>query len=55
MVDWATTFQTLEAMHFDGPLSIHAEYDGEPTDTVIDLARADVRFVRARLADAINP
>ena len=27
------------------PVSFHSEYSGEPVDTVIDLARIDVRFI----------
>ena len=44
-VDWETTVRTLTEMNFDGPVSFHSEYSGEPVDTVIDLARIDVRFI----------
>ncbi len=50
MVDWQTTLATLRATNFGGPVSIHSEYH-EPAETVIDLARADTRFVRALLAE----
>ena len=50
-VDWETTLATLKAMQFNGAISMHSEYSGEPTETVIDLARADTRFVKALLAD----
>ena len=46
LVDWKTTSATLKEMNFNGPISMHSEYAGEPTATVIDLARADTRFVR---------
>jgi hypothetical protein len=36
-------------MNFDGPVSFHSEYSGEPVDTVIDLARIDVRFINSLL------
>jgi len=45
-VDWSTTLKTLTQMGFSGPISMHSEYSGEPVETVIDLARADLRFVR---------
>jgi sugar phosphate isomerase/epimerase len=48
-VDWKTTLSTLKRMNFSGPISMHSEYAGEPTETVIDLARADTRFVRELL------
>ena len=48
-VDWATTVRTLTEMNFNGPVSFHSEYSGEPVDTVIDLARIDVRFINALL------
>jgi sugar phosphate isomerase/epimerase len=44
-VDWETLLRTLSEMNFAGPVSFHSEYSGEPIDTVIDLARIDVRFI----------
>ena len=35
---------TLERLDFKGPVSFHSEYSGETVETVIDLARIDVRF-----------
>ena len=49
-VDWKTTLATLKAMNFNGAISMHSEYSGEPTETVVDLARADTRFVKSILA-----
>ena len=49
-VDWKTTLQTLKKLNFDGPVSFHSEYN-EPVETVIDLARIDVRFINALLQD----
>lgn len=46
-VDWETAVSTLTAMNFAGPISFHSEYSGEPVESVIDLARIDVRFIRA--------
>jgi sugar phosphate isomerase/epimerase len=40
----------LAQMGFAGPVSFHSEYSGEPVETVIDLARIDVRYVKALLA-----
>jgi len=34
-------------MDYKGPVSFHSEYGGEPVDSVIDLARVDIRFIRA--------
>ena len=50
-VDWPTTLATLKRMNYDGPISIHAEYSGEPPQSVIDLARCDLRFVKRLLAE----
>ena len=47
--DWPGLLSRLQAMHFDGPVSIHSEYSGVPVDTVIDLTRIDVRYIRALL------
>ena len=44
--DWPSLLETLKRIRFDGPISFHSEYSGEEVDTVIDLARADVRFIR---------
>ena len=48
-VDWETAIRTLKEMNFDGPVSFHSEYSGEPVETVIDLARIDVRFINGLL------
>ncbi len=47
LVDWANVLSTLQAFAFTGPVSFHSEYAGEEVDTVIDLARCDVRYVNA--------
>ena len=49
--DWAALMRGLEQVGFDGPISFHSEYSGEPVDTVIDLARTDVRFFKALQAE----
>lgn len=49
-VDWKLTLQTLKALGFDGPVSMHSEYR-EPVDTVIDLARIDLRFIKRLMAE----
>ncbi len=46
-VDWETALNTLKSMDYSGPISFHSEYSGEPVDSVIDLARVDVRFIRS--------
>ena len=48
-VDWKTTVNTLQTIGYSGPVSFHSEYSGEPVDTVIDLARVDVRFITGLL------
>jgi len=49
-VDWTTLLSLLKKMAYTGPISFHSEYSGEPEDTVIDLARMDVRFITGLLA-----
>jgi sugar phosphate isomerase/epimerase len=49
-VDWTTLLTLLKKMAYNGPVSFHSEYSGEPEDTVIDLARIDVRFINGLLA-----
>ena len=48
-VDWPAVAKTLQGLNFSGPISFHSEYD-EPAETVIDLARIDVRFFNDQLA-----
>ena len=47
--DWPTLLRTLKALPYDGPVSFHSEYSGQPPETVIDLARIDVRFINGLL------
>lgn len=49
-VDWVTLLSLIKKMNINVPISFHSEYAGEPEDTVIDLARIDVRFIRALMA-----
>ena len=51
LVDWPGVIRALQAVQFSGPVCFHSEYSGEPTESVIDLARADVRFFN-RLREA---
>ena len=46
VVDWEMTVRTLKGIHFKGPICFHSEYGGEPVDSVIDLARIDVRYIQ---------
>lgn len=44
-VDWRAALKAIDAVGYDGPVSFHSEYGGEPPESVIDLARIDVRFI----------
>jgi sugar phosphate isomerase/epimerase len=50
-VDWKMALATLEKIGFDGPVSFHSEYSGEPPESVADLARVDVRFINRLLKE----
>ena len=50
--DWPALLNTLKRLSYDGPVSFHSEYSGEPVETVIDLARADVRFIKGLMAES---
>jgi sugar phosphate isomerase/epimerase len=50
--DFPALLRTLVGMGYDGPVSFHSEYSAEPVETVIDLARIDVRYIRALLAES---
>jgi sugar phosphate isomerase/epimerase len=47
--DWPTLLRALKALPYEGPVSFHSEYSGQPPETVIDLARIDVRFINRLL------
>jgi len=51
-VNWPALVKSLKRLNFNGPVSFHSEYSGEPVETVIDLARTDVRFFKAQLVSA---
>ena len=50
--DWPLLIKSLKDMRYDGAISFHSEYGGETVETVIDLARIDVRFITALLEEA---
>ena len=45
--DMPALFRSLKRVKYDGPISFHSEYSGEPVETVVDLCRIDVRFIRS--------
>ena len=49
--DFPTLMKALKEMDYQGPISFHSEYSGEPAETVVDLARADVRYINGLLAE----
>lgn len=51
LVDWPGVCRSLEAVDFDGPMTLHSEYDLE-ADEVIDITRRDIERFRGWLAEA---
>ena len=49
LVNWPLVVEGLRGVDFDGPVSFHSEYAGETPETVVDLARIDVRFFNSML------
>ena len=52
LVNWPLVIEGLRDLDFEGPVSFHSEYGGDPPETVIDLARIDVRFFNSLLASS---
>lgn len=58
MVDWTEFFQILAKLSFNGPISVHIEYDPggrtrlEKIDNSLAAAQRDIAFVRKHLAAA---
>jgi L-ribulose-5-phosphate 3-epimerase len=59
MVNWNHFFKALAAANFDGPISIHLEYEipgkttAEKEDNTLVAAERDLKFVKARIQDAV--
>jgi sugar phosphate isomerase/epimerase len=52
IVDWRQVAKTIVDLKLDTlPISIHCEYEGEPAESVVDLARVDLRYVRRLFAE----
>ena len=52
IVDWHLAVKTILDLKLDSlPISIHCEYEGEPADSVVDLARVDLRYVKKLFAE----
>jgi sugar phosphate isomerase/epimerase len=49
MVDWKWFFSALAKAGFQGPISIHIEYDPGSEAAVLEAARRDLEFVKAHL------
>jgi sugar phosphate isomerase/epimerase len=58
MVDWKSYFQTLAQAGFQGPISLHLEYDipgstpSAQEENTLVAAQRDLEFVKARLHEA---
>ena len=50
-VDWRTLLATLKKIGYEGVVTMHAEYSGDPVDSVIDLTRIDLRFIKSLMAE----
>lgn len=48
MVDWTAVFDELKRVGFDGPLTVHCEFE-VPREQLEDAARHDAKFFRAQL------
>jgi len=48
-VEWQQWLDGLQAVDFAGPISFHSEYSDVPVETVVDLTRTDVRYIRGLL------
>jgi len=46
-VDWREMMRILLARSYEGPLSFHSEYDGWPTDRIVEQTKKDIAFMRA--------
>jgi sugar phosphate isomerase/epimerase len=46
-VEWPEVLKAMRKVGFDGPISFHSEYSGYPVETVVDMTRIDVRFIRS--------
>lgn len=49
-VEWSEVLKAIRKVGFDGPVSFHSEYSGFPVETVVDLTRIDVRFIRSLMS-----
>lgn len=45
-VDWKLLVGQLKKINFDGPISMHSEYDDYDLDKLIDQTRMDVRYLK---------
>jgi sugar phosphate isomerase/epimerase len=51
MVPWKEVFAYLKRISFDGPVSLHSEYDGMDTGGIIAQTSADLAYLREILED----
>ncbi len=52
IVRWREFFACLSQMGFDGPLSVHSEYEGWSTEQVIEQTRKDLPLLKRFAAEA---
>lgn len=50
MVPWREVFRLLRSMGFDGPVSLHSEYEGLSLEALLAQTKEDLEYVRSILA-----
>lgn len=51
-VDWKAWFSALAATKFNGPVSVHSEYEGLSDQQMLRQARSDIAYLRQAAAEA---
>ncbi|MGQ9513708.1 MAG: sugar phosphate isomerase/epimerase family protein [Thermoproteota archaeon] len=50
LVPWREVFRILKGLNFEGPISLHSEYEGLPLEHLIEQTRRDLEFIRNLLS-----
>jgi sugar phosphate isomerase/epimerase len=50
IVDWKQVLGLLKSINFDGPISLHSEYENIPLEETIRLTRDDLAYMKSLAA-----
>ncbi len=54
LVDWLQVLELLRSINYDGPISLHSEYEDLSRDELLRVTRDDLAYLKSLLPEAAD-